>query len=417
MSPTPPGDTGGFVARNLSRILVGALVGLLVAGFLALRSPPGFEATTEVLVTRLAVADLGENSLDGTTPLDAEIRFARSGTVRDVVRGAIPTAPNTIDVTAQENANILRFSAPGDTDDEAIRLSRNWASAYISQRREVLIATWSDRTATIDLELEQLITDLGTARLAGDDEAATRLEARRDAAAAEQAQAVAAIRALEAEPGAELYGAAVPATETGRSLAAMAILGTLVGALATSGWIAWREQQADDEAEAQSWMHQATEGSLEQVMTIGLLDVPTFLLDDPGPRPPAAAPAPVPPQTRPAIVPSANNGHTALVEAPPQPPRTEPQPAATTPGRSVAVPSAASPPAPREPASREPAANGAVAIPAERSPRTATTIAKTPAEPLRIATIVQDPTATRRPVLSRADQAWADDISLKSDRA
>lgn len=401
MSPTPPGDAGGFVAKNLSRILVGALVGLLVAAFFALRSPAGFEARTDVLVTRLAVTDLGENSLDGTTPLDAEIRFAKSGTVRDVVRGAIPTAPNSLEVTARDDANVLTFIAPGDTADEAIRLSRNWASAYIAQRRDVLIATWTDRSATIDAELEGLITELGTARLAGDDESAARLEARRDAAAAEAAAAAASIRALEADPGAELFGSAPQASETGRSLAAMGMLGTILGGLATGAWLAWRGQQTEDEAEAQSWLRHATDGSLERVMTAGMLDVPAFLLEEPSPQP---MPMPVPP------VPVAQVPVPAA-----QPPIVPPQIAplqVAPPATPVLAPEPALEPEP------EPAVANGTPRPANTlasKGRTTATIDKPAVQPLRIAKIAQRAAATQRPVLSRPDQAWADDISLTSD--
>ena len=371
MNPTPTGDSGGFLARNLSRILVGALVGLLVGGFFALRSPAGFEATTQVLVTRLAVADLGEASLDGTTPLDAEIRFANSGTIRDLIRGAIPTAPNTIDVKASDGTNVLDFTAPGDTANEAIRLSRNWASAYISERREVLLSSWSDRAAVAEAELELLVTQLGTARLAGDDAEAARLEARRELAASEEAAAARAISALQSDPGAELFGDEPVASETGRSLLAMAILGTMVGALLSGAWRRWREQQADDEAEADSWLHQVNEGSLDHVLTTGLLDVPSFLSPD---SPDALA--------------SSNEPEAAPVL---------PKPAAVPPAATPA-PAPAPSPAPR------PAAV-----------RAAVTVPKPAAEPLRIATINNGTTATTRPDLSRADQAWADDISLTTD--
>lgn len=415
MSPTPPGDSGGFLARNLSRILVGALVGLLVGAFFALRSPPGFDATTQVLVTRLAAADLGEASLDGTTPLDAEIRFAQSGVVLDVVRGAIPTAPNTIDVDAGGDNNVLAFTAPGDTADEAIRLSRNWASAYISQRREALIATWADRAALAEAELDSLITRLGTARLAGDDAEAARLEARRDVAATEEAVAANSIEALQSDPGAELFGDNPTASETGRSLIAMTILGTLLGAGVTGGWLRWREQQADDEAEADSWLHQATEGSLDLVMTAGMLDVPAFLAPDAPPlvaaTPAVATPvAPVP---------------TAAMQQPAPPPAAPPTPVTAPAPEPVPAPAAA--PQPEAPVERPRLVPAAIAtpaspssVPAAANARTTLTVTKPAAQPLRIAKIgqagqVANGAATRRPTLSRVDQAWADDISLTSD--
>jgi hypothetical protein len=432
VNPTPPGSSGGFFARNLSRILVGALVGLLVGAFFALRSPPGYDATTEVLVTRLAAADLGENSLDGTTPLDAEIRFAQSGVVLDVVRGAIPTAPNTIDVEAGGDNNVLAFTAPGDTADEAIRLSRNWASAYVSQRRDALIATWTDRAALAESELELLITQLGTARLAGDDAEAARLETRRDVAATEEAAATSSIEALQSDPGAELFGDVPTATATGRSLIAMTILGTLLGAGITGAWLRWREQQADDEAEAESWLYQATEGSLDLVMTAGMLDIPAFLAPDAPPVEPAAplvAPTPPQPVAAPVLAPAAEPAPAlpalSTPVAPAQPAAV--QQSAPAPAAAPAPVAAPTTPQPVEPVERPRLVPAAIAapdtpqsVPAAAHSRTTLTVTKPAAQPLRIAKInpagqAANGSVTRRPTLSRVDQAWADDISLTSD--
>lgn len=446
---TPPASQGnhGFFVRNWAPIAICAAVGAAIASVLALVSPSGWEASVEVLVTRLAIVETTED-IDGGSPLEAEVRFANSMIVRDAVRGTIPTAPDAIDVSFSESTNVMAFRAIEDEADEATRLVGNWASAYINERRKVLVDTWNERAASLDVQLDQLILDLGEARLAFDEAETQRLERRREDVIAAQATAAAALDALRTDAGAEIFGSEAANVErTGLTLLPTALLGALAGAV-LAGSAAWLLQRsASNDAEARSWLDRANEGSFDGVLTTRTLDIPSFLSDGdaelprampiPGLAEPVAAtpeqvPAPVP-TTAPAMVHAVVNADTdetpalapaaALVPAAPGPsPSPEPEPTAErprmVPAAAAAVAASPSGPAPVRTSTiaPRPAASSFTAGAARPAVRPASMEHRRSDGPLRVVKIDVAAAPTTAPTLSRADQAWADDISLTTDR-
>lgn len=427
MNSTPPGTSpSGFLGRHWQTIVVGALLGLALGVVVAILAPASYRSTASVLITRLAVDELGGSpEVEPLPPIDSEIRFLNSGIVRDAVRDSIPTAPDTVDVELADEGNVLVLTASADSIDDAQRLARNWATAFIDQRQRVLVRTWEERTEVAAAILDDLVTEIGVARLALDDVEVERLEARRTAASTEQAQALARLDGLRAEPGAEVFSEATrPTSRSGAPLLPMTALGLVAGSALGAAWCWARDRRTENDDEANSWLDRLNEDPAAPLLTARELDIPAFLAPttppislapppaapaQPAPiTPPLAEPAPTPP-VAPAPLPDPVAAAAVVVpEAPPAPTPVAPTPAAPAPV-PAAVSTQRTQPAPSEPASSpimQRATNGGLSNGGRHSVT----------GPLRVVQLSVEPKPTRAPRRSAADEAWSDDIALVTDQ-
>lgn len=377
--------------RHWSTILGCALVGLLLGAAIAFLAPASYRSTATVLITRLAVDELGGTpEVEPLPPIETEIRFVNSTIVRNAVRESIPTAPDAVDVELADQGNLLEITASADTIDEAQRLARSWASAFINQRQDSLIRTWQERTSVSAAVLEELVNEIGVARLALDDVEVERLEARRTVAATEEAQAFARLEELQTGPGAEIFEDATrPTSRSGAPLLPASLAGVVLGALIGVGWTWGRDRRTQNDDEARSWLDKVSEGTLEPVLTARELDIPSFL-EPSTPLVASAAPTATPPVS------------------------TEPEPVVAAAPVAIAEPATiaplAAPAQPAAPAPPAPASAPARAITATSLPRPSVS------EPLRVVQLSVDPKPTRAPRRSASDEAWADDFALVTDR-
>jgi capsular exopolysaccharide synthesis family protein len=145
-----------IVRKRWPWVLLPALVVAGAAGFYSVSEGSVYQSTAQVLLADTALQRTLDPSSQGfTRELSNEISLARGDTVETLVADELGKLPSIV-ITPGSGADVLVFTARGQTAEDAALFANTWASKYIQVKRDGAVNDISAATATLQVRLSEL---------------------------------------------------------------------------------------------------------------------------------------------------------------------------------------------------------------------------------------------------------------------
>jgi capsular polysaccharide biosynthesis protein len=171
---TDRGQLAMILKRGWLRLIIGMLIGVLLALIVTQALPKTYTSSAAVLVTPTGVDDtvvIANARTNGTINLDTESQLVASTGVADRARNADPTLASqssddllkNVTVSVPANTNVLTISYQASTPALAQEGARDFAAAYVAERAAQAQSTLNAQIAKITSNADALTKSLSTA--------------------------------------------------------------------------------------------------------------------------------------------------------------------------------------------------------------------------------------------------------------
>jgi uncharacterized protein involved in exopolysaccharide biosynthesis len=154
-------DYLAILRRRWTWVVVPLAVVLVAALAYTLLQDKVYRSTTSVLLgssaAEDAVARTSSNAQLLTRELSNEISYATSDAIEGAVEQRLGRLPD-IDVAADPDADLLRFTGSAEDADEAATVANTWADVYVAQKQADALASITAATDQLSARLTQLRT-------------------------------------------------------------------------------------------------------------------------------------------------------------------------------------------------------------------------------------------------------------------